>query len=321
MLYRQQGSDVTLLNSRAFPWLIDSFQQLSQLYRQQRLAHALLLNGPEGIGKLELGQMLAALLLCKTPHAAEACGQCKSCLLLAAGNHADLLLLQPDNASLGVDEVRRLTDFTQGKAQQNGNKVVLLRHSERLTEAAANALLKTLEEPPQDCFLILCTAQAQRLKPTILSRCQRWELAPLTASQLKDYLLTQQPGPVPDFITSFSGGAPLKALRLLQSSELETLQKLIAQLQQSIRNNEPLAPLIKQLDGRSDLALLLSYVLREQIITMPMLEPVQIQGLQQSLFRFCRDEQQILGQNKPLALSALLTEWRALFRAGRSRRD
>ncbi|MDT9111109.1 DNA polymerase III subunit delta', partial [Escherichia coli] len=76
-----------------------------------RLAHALLFNGPEGIGKLELGHMLAALVLCKTPAAATACGQCKSCLLLAAGNHADLLLLQPENASLGVDEIRRLTDF------------------------------------------------------------------------------------------------------------------------------------------------------------------------------------------------------------------
>ena len=135
---------MALLNSQAYPWLTDSLQQLSQLYRQQRLAHALLFNGPEGIGKLELGQMLAALLLCKTPAVAAACGQCKSCLLLAAGNHADLLLLQPENASLGVDEIRRLTDFTQGKAQQSGNKVVLLRHAERLTEAAANALLKTL---------------------------------------------------------------------------------------------------------------------------------------------------------------------------------
>lgn len=311
---------MALLNSQAYPWLTDSLQQLSQLYRQQRLAHALLFNGPEGIGKLELGQMLAALLLCKTP-AAAACGQCKSCLLLAAGNHADLLLLQPENASLGVDEIRRLTDFTQGKAQQSGNKVVLLRHAERLTEAAANALLKTLEEPPQGCFLILCTAQAQRLKPTILSRCQRWDLAPLTASQLSDYLLTQQQGPIPDFIASFSGGAPLKALSLLQSSELETLQKLIAQLRQSIRTNEPLAPLIKQLDGRNDLALLLSYVLREQIMTLPMLAPAKMQALQQSLFRFCRDEQQILGQNKVLALSALLTEWRALLRAGRPGRD
>lgn len=309
------------LNSQAYPWLTDRLQQLSQLYRQQRLAHALLFNGPDGIGKLELGQMLAALLLCKTPAAAAACGQCKSCLLLAAGNHADLLLLQPENASLGVDEIRRLTDFTQGKAQQSGNKVVLLRHAERLTEAAANALLKTLEEPPQGCFLILCTAQAQRLRPTILSRCQRWDLAPLTTSQLSDYLLTQQQGPIPDFIASFSGGAPLKALNLLQSSELETLQQLIAQLPQLICNSEPLAPVIKQLEGRNDLALLLSYVLRAQIVTLPMLAPAQIQALQQSLFRFCRDEQQILGQNKTLALSALLTEWRALLRVGRPGRD
>ena len=312
---------MALLNSQAYPWLNDSLQQLSQLYRQQRLAHALLFNGPEGIGKLELGHMLAALVLCKTPAAATACGQCKSCLLLAAGNHADLLLLQPENASLGVDEIRRLTDFTQGKAQQSGNKVVLLRHAERLTEAAANALLKTLEEPPQGCFLILCTAQAQRLKPTILSRCQRWDLAPLSASQLSDYLRTQLQGPVPDFIVSFSGGAPLKAISLLQSSELQTMQQLITQLQQFIRSTEPLAPLLKQLEGRSDLTLLLSYVLREQIVTMPMLAPAQMQGLQQSLFRFCRDEQQILGQNKPLALSALLTEWRALLRAGRPGRD
>ncbi|OZB40195.1 MAG: DNA polymerase III subunit delta' [Alishewanella sp. 34-51-39] len=311
---------MALPNSRSYPWLADSLKQLAELYQQQRLAHALLFYGPEGIGKLELAQVLAALLLCKAP-AATACGQCKSCLLLAAGNHADILLLQPENASLGVDEIRRLTEFTQSKAQQSGNKVVIVRHAERLTEAAANALLKTLEEPPQGCFLILCTAQAQRLKPTILSRCQRWDLAPLSPQQLIDYLHTQQQGPIPDFITSFSAGAPLKALSLLQSSELETLQQLIAQLQQLIRNSEPLAPVIKQLEGRNDLTLLLSYVLRQHLTTEPMPLPTQMQALQQSLFRFCRDEQQILGQNKTLALSALLTEWRALLKAGRPGRD
>ena len=70
---------MALLNSQAYPWLNDSLQQLSQLYRQQRLAHALLFNGPEGIGKLELGHMLAALVLCKTP-AAYALAQVYQCL-------------------------------------------------------------------------------------------------------------------------------------------------------------------------------------------------------------------------------------------------
>ncbi len=308
---------MALVQLHNYPWLAESFDKLSLLYQQQRLAHALLLSGPEGMGKFELAQLLSALLLCKNPQAGQHCGQCKSCLLLAAGNHPDLLLLQPEGTSLGVDEIRRLTDFTQGRAQQHGHKVIIVRHAERMTEAAANALLKTLEEPPAGCFLLLCTAQAQRLKPTILSRCQRWALAPLVPQALADYLAAQHSGPIADFIISFSGGAPLKAMALLQSDQYAPLDTLLQQLFTVLLQRQPLQPMLKTLEGRTDLSLILSYLLHK-FSSEQRLGAQQLQTMQQSLIRFCRDEQHILGQNKSLAISAILSEWQQLLAPARA---
>lgn len=308
---------MALVQLHNYPWLAESFDKLSLLYQQQRLAHALLLSGPEGMGKFELAQLLGALLLCKSPHAGQHCGQCKSCLLLAAGNHPDLLLLQPESTSLGVDEIRRLTDFTQGRAQQHGHKVIIVRHAERMTEAAANALLKTLEEPPAGCFLLLCTAQAQRLKPTILSRCQRWALAPLAPQALADYLAVQHSGPIADFVISFSCGAPLKAMALLQSDQYAPLDTLLQQLFTVLLQRQPLQPMLKTLEGRTDLSLILSYLLHK-FSSEQRLGAQQLQTMQQSLIRFCRDEQHILGQNKSLAISAILSEWQQLLAPARA---
>lgn len=298
--------------NQCYPWLFQPLIKLSNLYEKQQLAHALLLTGPTGIGKWQLARQLAKALLCKQLVAQQACEQCKSCLLDRAGNHPDLLLLQPEGQSLGVDEIRRISEFTHGRAQQHGNKVILVQHAERMTEAAANALLKTLEEPPANCFLVLCCQQPQRLKATILSRCQRWPLSAMNPEQLQQFLQERRHGLVPDFIWYLSGGAPLQAETFIQSDELAVLTTLVAQLQAVFAGTGSIPVVVKQLESRSDTRLLLSYSLQHFLQQTAWLEPQRVQRMQTLLFVYCRDEQQILGQNKSLILTALLSEWQRI---------
>ncbi len=297
------------------PWLEAIQFQLGTLALQGQLHHALLFTGASGVGKHWVANHLAQLLLCNQPAAAGACGQCKSCLLLKAGHHPDLLVLKSDT-SLGVDAVRELSHFMQGSPQQGGARVVLLPQAHKMTEAAANALLKNLEEPGANSFLLLQTSQEQQLLPTILSRCQKWLIPPVAASLAKQWLVQQSPRPVPDFlldfVQDFCAGAPLRALALLGSGEAEDMVELLAQLGAFIRGEQALPELIKKLEQHNDLSTLISYFVRSQ------LQQASLQLDRQALFdrlaQWCRDEQQILGQNKNLALTAFLLDLHRLLR-------
>ncbi|MDD2056067.1 DNA polymerase III subunit delta' [Pseudomonas sp. GD03860] len=156
--------------AEAFPWQQALWQQLAG--RPQH-AHAYLLHGPQGIGKRALAERLMALLLCQRPAGLKACGQCKSCLLLAAGSHPDNYVLEPEEADkpIKVDQVRDLVSFVVQTAQLGGRKVVLIEPVEAMNINAANALLKSLEEPSGNTVLLLVSHQPSRLLPTIKSRC------------------------------------------------------------------------------------------------------------------------------------------------------
>lgn len=158
-----------------YPWLQQTYQQITSTFLQGRGHHALLFKTDVGLGTETLIQHLAQWLLCQQKNVEEPCFQCKSCLLLQSGNHPDLHLLAPiENKDIGVDQIREMTLKLQTFAQQSGNVVVYIRGAERLTEAAANALLKTLEEPREGVYFLLETALQAKIMATIQSRCQIW---------------------------------------------------------------------------------------------------------------------------------------------------
>ncbi|TMP29034.1 DNA polymerase III subunit delta' [Pseudoalteromonas rubra] len=175
-----------------YPWLEPVLSQLQTSYQQQRFHHAQLLYGMVGVGKLELAQSLAAALLCKQAGTSlYACGQCKSCLLLEADNHPDKLLITAETQSISVDAIRGLNEFIFHSAQQGGNKVVVIDGIEKLTESAANALLKTLEEPAKGRYLLLLCNDSARVAATVLSRCNKLNVGVFDGNAVESWLAQQ----------------------------------------------------------------------------------------------------------------------------------
>ena len=177
-----------------YPWQVDSATHLLALRRQ--LPHAILLHGPTGLGKYALAQAFAKLLLCENQPAQateqdQACGVCPSCHWFASAGHPDLHVLQPSvldedditgterkkSEWISVEQIRHAINFVQLSSHRNGLRVVLVNPAEAMNAAAANALLKTLEEPPEHTLLILVSHQPSRLLPTILSRCHLLRIA------------------------------------------------------------------------------------------------------------------------------------------------
>ena len=202
--------------AEAYPWQDSLWQQMAG--RAQH-AHAYLLHGPAGIGKRALAERLMASLLCKQPVGLDACGACKSCSLLAAGSHPDNYILEPEEAdkAIKVDQVRDLVSFVVQTAQLGGRKVVLVEPVESMNINAANALLKSLEEPSGNTILLLVSHQSSRLLPTIRSRCVQ-QACPLPSQASSLEWLAKA---LPDIseaergeLLTLAAGSPLVAVKL-----------------------------------------------------------------------------------------------------------
>ncbi len=148
--------------------------QLQRGLRRGRLAHAYLFYGPRGAGKEALARTLAQALNCRAAEA-DACGACDSCRRVAQHRHPDVYWLRPESKSraIKIEQVREFMQSVNLRSNMGGVKVGIVVDAECLNEAAANAFLKTLEEPPAQTVIVLLTAEPQRLLPTILSRCLR----------------------------------------------------------------------------------------------------------------------------------------------------
>jgi len=161
---------------------------LKTAMRRERLSHAYLFLGPAGVGKATTARALAGALNCTQPAAdGDACGTCPSCRRLAAGTHPDFLVISPEEskAQISIEHIRELRRLTGYPPLGGGWRVVLIKPAEALSaqnDAAANALLKTLEEPPPRHLLVLTARGEADLLPTIVSRCHKLAFAPLPAA-------------------------------------------------------------------------------------------------------------------------------------------
>lgn len=180
------------------PWLEQNKAHFVELLKQQSLPHAIILSGVYGAGKTELASWLTNALLCQTLHTENLsntvnfqeipCLQCKSCNLYKQNTHPDHINIELATSSIGVDQIRSVSRFFEKTAQLATNQVVIIESAEAMTESAANALLKTLEEPTNNSYIILLVNDEQRLLPTIISRCRHIQLKPPTGNDLLSYL-------------------------------------------------------------------------------------------------------------------------------------
>ncbi len=228
-----------------YPWQKNDLVRLQEL--RKRPPHGLLFKGSKGIGKFDLAMNFAQSLLCQNPdESGLACGKCASCHWFEQESHPDFRLLQPEVLSLdgeetesgkkpskliSVDQVRGLTDFVGMSAHQGGRRVVVIHPAEAMNINAANALLKSLEEPPKDMLFILVSHKPQQLLPTILSRCLSFALpAPDAASAMR--WLKEQGVKNPSEALAASGFAPLQAVQPDQQLGSEERDKLLRAVRQ-----------------------------------------------------------------------------------------
>lgn len=166
------------------PWQERLLDRFDASHQSGRLGHALLITGPAHIGKLAVAEALSRRLLCTRPDHGRACGRCRSCVLAAAGTHPDFKRIGYEindktgklRTELVIGQMRKLSEWFSLTPQLGGAQVAVVEPADALNHNAANALLKTLEEPLGNRYLVLVTAQAHRLVATIRSRCQRFEL-------------------------------------------------------------------------------------------------------------------------------------------------
>ncbi len=221
------------------PWPVIGHEWAVALLRQAvttgRLGHAYLFTGPKGVGKGTLAQALAQAVLCTGD--VPPCGRCRACRLVGAGRHPDLHRLAPQDGSLKIEQVRELERQLALTPVEGSRHVAILEGMEWATVGAANALLKTLEEPPPSVLLILLAEEADALLPTIVSRCQVLPLRPLPRATVEQ-ALRERWGVEPEraaLLARLSGGRLGWAVRAVQdpsllesrATRLEALQRLL----------------------------------------------------------------------------------------------
>ena len=201
---------------KVYPWLQPQWSFFIKQYEQQRVPHAFILAGPEGLGKYQLALAMAESLLCLAAQS-EPCQNCRSCCLLQAGHHPDLWLVEPEDNThvIKIDQIRQLNAGLQQTASIANDQVAVIYPADGMNTSAANALLKSLEEPQGQVVFILVTSQPGRLSATILSRSQILSCADHDETAAMHWLkqninhASQLP-----FLYAASQGSPLKTLML-----------------------------------------------------------------------------------------------------------
>jgi DNA polymerase-3 subunit delta' len=357
----QDSLNENLVN-HVLPWHYLQWLRLSSQIDDQALPHAFLFTGVEGVGKELFARNVAAFLLCESSKsgmsrlnfsdqngavsAKGACGQCKQCKLFEGDTHPDFKFLEPEEGSsaIKIDQVRHLVDFFSRSSQQGGRKVALLSPAEALNNNAANALLKTLEEPSQGSVIILVSHQSGMLLPTIRSRCQvvdfglpavRDSLAWLSANSaalvegaaLKDDDISE--------ILSLAHWAPLKALAYIENGALSEYKLMLEELGSFLKNDCLSSTLAAR--WNDDLAVLrVSWVMLwlEQIIKLKFGEELSSAHSAKKMFLYLAEKATVLelfnlyecclkqyrlflgtsNPNKVLAFELILHDWLALMR-------
>jgi len=224
-----------------YPWFKDAW---TAIHKNEKLPHALIFKGKEGIGKYDFANTFAKSYLCQSPISNHfPCEACSSCEWFP-DSHPDFKHIAPiesddDESSkrktvrkknIAIHQIRELSEYLELSAhQEKGRRIVLIEPADSLNQAASNALLKILEEPPENTLFILVTSQAQKLIATIRSRCQLLELRGPSLDEARVFLDGQKIA-YEKSLLSFTGGSPFNAMKELENqSERSVITQLLSQ--------------------------------------------------------------------------------------------
>jgi DNA polymerase-3 subunit delta' len=210
------------------PWQAQAWHALSARAERGSLPHALLLGGPEGLGKRAFAEAFVRARLCERPRDGFACGNCRTCALLEAGTHPDRILVTFEvnektgklRTEIAVEQIRALSARLAMSTQLGGWQIAVIDPADAMNAASANALLKTLEEPTASSLILLIADQPWRLLATIRSRCQRVDFAFPARGESEQWLRAQGIADAGRALDA-AGGNPGRALAFARNDELQ----------------------------------------------------------------------------------------------------
>lgn len=219
----------------------DILKYISSAVENNRVSHAYILNGERGSGKKMLANLFAMTLLCETGDN-EPCGKCHSCKQAESGNHPDIIRVTHEKPnSISVDDIRTQVNNTVDiKPYQGPYKVYIIPQADMMTPQAQNAILKTIEEPPSYAVFLLLTENAEKLLPTINSRCVMLKLRNIKDTLIKKYLMEnlEIPDYKADMCTAFAQGNMGRAIMLANSDHFNEIREEAVQLLKHISEME-----------------------------------------------------------------------------------
>ncbi len=221
------------LATQALPWHQESWRRTVEQIDSGKSPHAYMISAQAASGKRYFANMLAQRLLCHTPLAESACGSCPACLLSAAGSNPDLIVVKPQDKSkvIRIDQIRELKHFLETSSHSFGKRVIILDTAETLNISSANALLKGLEEPPQDAVFLILSDRPKAVMATISSRCRPLKLLSPNAAQALEWLSAQAPSAASEdieFALDYAQGRVFSALTML-ADETKSLHEDISE--------------------------------------------------------------------------------------------
>ncbi len=218
----------------------NKMEQLMRSVQAGRIVHALLFEGPRGSGKRTMARMMAQATVCAGEP--KPCGVCPACKRFEAGSHPDVRVLRPQKKSIGVDEVRELIDALSLRTYEGGRHIVIIEQADRLTPAAQNALLKTLESPSGEALFFLITDAPGAILPTIASRCLAVRFHDLSVEECAGVLEAR--GVAPDRARALAGmaqGSVGRALEIDGDEDWRALRERVLASLEALRGPESVA--------------------------------------------------------------------------------
>ncbi|MCG3731689.1 DNA polymerase III subunit delta' [Vibrio cincinnatiensis] len=205
-----------------YPWLTPAWIVWKTQLDHARFASATLISAPEGCGSFQLVERFAQALMC-THDSSEPCGFCHGCELMRSESHPDYHLIRPEKAgkNITVDQIRYANRLAQESSQLSGFRLIVIEPAEAMNESAANALLKTLEEPAEKCIFVLLTVNINQLLSTIVSRCQKIVVPEPTPQVVNEWLALECRDPIPDYAAHICSHSPLVTKEAMASGDIK----------------------------------------------------------------------------------------------------